>query len=140
MAWALRGPSTFGQFFPEGDYLGYRDLLESEFDKLPPVEKEKYNNRFVSYKRAISEKFAINRGRLMEFEQPKVFHMEAAYKNLASLIMPTNRLFAVDEALKGIVEALEPGIHQFWKLEIQKKRRPAMANQLLWIRDKEIKR
>ncbi|MEJ2020381.1 MAG: hypothetical protein P8X51_19625, partial [Maritimibacter sp.] len=39
-------------------------------------------------------------------------------KSFGSLIHLPNRLVAVDEALKTIIERLEPDLHQFWPIRI----------------------
>jgi hypothetical protein len=40
------------------------------------------------------------------------------YKSLGSLIKLNDRILAVDEALKAIIERLESGVHQFFPIEI----------------------
>ena len=52
-------------------------------------------------------------------EAPLTFDIEKTYASLGSLIMLNDRILAVDETLKAIIERLEPGVHQFFPIEIR---------------------
>lgn len=121
MVWALRDPSTFGQFFPDGEYVGYDEVIDTEFTKLSPEKRREYDNHIVTFQYRISQKFTKQRGELTEFEKPRIFKLVREHKNLASLILLNDRLTAVDQAMKEVIEHLEPDTHQLWPLDIRKK-------------------
>jgi len=52
-----------------------------------------------------------------EHEPPRSFNTVKGYKSLGSLIKLNNRILAVDQALRAIIERLEPGVHQFFPIE-----------------------
>ncbi len=52
-------------------------------------------------------------------EAPQFFQTGKSYKTLGSMIKLNSRIMAVDEALKAIIERLEPGLHQFFPIEIR---------------------
>lgn len=52
-------------------------------------------------------------------EAPLTFDLEKTYATLGSLIKLNSRIPAVDEALKSLIERLEPGVHQFFPIEIR---------------------
>lgn len=129
MVWALIEPSGFGDFFPDGDYTGWRERLsEYAAANMSPEEKAAYYNFPASYVHEVADKFTREVGTqlggtpvvtpLLPREQPVWFETVKSYSNLGSLIMLTDRLLAVDGALKDILERLEPGVHMFWPLTI----------------------
>ena len=52
-------------------------------------------------------------------EAPTSFDTEKTYSALGSLINLNGRTLAVDETLKALIERLEPGVHQFFPIEIR---------------------
>jgi hypothetical protein len=52
-------------------------------------------------------------------EQPQSFITAKTYKSLAALIALNFGLLAVDEHLKALIERFEPGMHQFFPIEIR---------------------
>jgi len=63
-------------------------------------------------------KFIGDFGKIKPQEWPKTFHTTKTYTNLGSLIKTENRILAVDQALKDIIEKLEPDMHQFSPINI----------------------
>jgi hypothetical protein len=130
MVWALELPSSFGDFFPDGDYVGWRERLSDYFNKEMPAQKKLQfiDNRPESYIYHVVQKFIEERGKkfpddppigpLEEHEKPKWFETEKRYNSLGSLIVLTSRLVAIDLALKEIIEQLEPGVHEFVPISI----------------------
>lgn len=51
-------------------------------------------------------------------EAPSTFDTVKTYSTLGSLIKLNDRILAVDEALKELIEGLEPSVHQFFSLDI----------------------
>ena len=51
-------------------------------------------------------------------EWPPVFKLNKTRKRLGSLIQTENQILAVDDALKAIIEGLEPGVHQFNPIKV----------------------
>lgn len=129
MVWALIEPNGFGDFFPGGDYKGWRERLrEYATANMSPEEKAAYYNFPASYVQEVADKFTREVGTqlgdspavtpLLPREQPVWFETRKSFSNLGSLIMLTNGLLAVDAAFREILERLEPGVHMFWPLTI----------------------
>lgn len=122
MVWGLRMPSTFGMFSPSGELVGRDQQLEKHFnEELTESERQTFHNRFVSYRRSVSDKFTKNLGPLLPHEQPTELRTDRRFKVIAALIELPNRLLAVDQDLKELIEELEPDVHQFWKIRITNK-------------------
>lgn len=129
MAWAVDFKSETGQFFPDGDFPELRERLHTYFNQeMPEKEKAVFQMR-VSYVRWVFEKFTNEIGILhpgdravltppKDHEWPRTFQAERKIRSLGSLFKTTNRVLAVDEAMKGVIEGLEPAIHQFRPLSV----------------------
>jgi hypothetical protein len=48
-----------------------------------------------------------------DHEWPRTFRLTRRIRRLGSLFKTTNRVLAVDEAMKDLIEGLEPGLHHF---------------------------
>ena len=55
-------------------------------------------------------------------EPPRFFQTASAYNKLASVISLSGRTWAVDAAVKKIVEQFEPDLHRFYPVEIRSPR------------------
>jgi hypothetical protein len=64
-------------------------------------------------------KWGVPCGPIEPHEAPRSWDTRKTYKSIASLIMLSSMILAVDEALKSIIERLEPGVHEFHPLEIR---------------------
>lgn len=147
MVWGMSLPSNFGEFWPDGDFefdAKARDGRWSERLRLyylaqNPDEQRRlfdYGDNHVGYGTGnygnfVVGKFTRERGTVRPgspdyppfrpvepHEAPRSFATEKSYKTLGSLIELNDGVVAVDEALKTIIERLEPGIHQFFPIEI----------------------
>lgn len=120
MVWGVVEPNSFGDFFPGGDYVGWEEGIKRYFDEaMSPEQRAAYDNWDVAYRGDVYRKFTEEgRGLLEPHERPSEFRMRDARKSLASLILLTGSLLAVDAALKETIETLEPGVHQFWPIRI----------------------
>ncbi|TAH54565.1 MAG: hypothetical protein EWM48_10855 [Sphaerochaeta sp.] len=119
MVWGLVDPVNFGDFFPNGDYVGWKEEIKRFFDEeMSAEQRAAFDNRYVRYIGEVARKFTEDRGPLDPHERPSEFRMMDARKSLASFLLLTNGLRAVDASLKEIIERLEPGVHQFWPLRI----------------------
>ena len=117
MVWGMREPGSFGDYFPDGEFVGWKEGVKSYFEnEMSAEERAKYDNWDVNYRGSISRKFAGDLGALEEHQTPKHFQTVKTYTNIASLTLLG--LLAVDEELKAIIETLEPGVHQFWPITI----------------------
>lgn len=119
MAWGSVEPGSFGDFFPNGNYVGWkeqlRDYYQNEMSSAEKAEMEMEERILFS---KFSGKFTKDRGPLKPQERPTEFRTVATHKSLASLIILNSRLLAVDASLKEVIETLEPGVHQFWPIRI----------------------
>ncbi|MDW4548276.1 hypothetical protein R5H32_02805 [Defluviimonas sp. D31] len=128
MVWAMEKPSSFGDYFPDGDYVGWREGLAEHFNRMPEAERVKYDNRPPEYIFRISAKFKYEIGvpfglsapltPIEPHEWPTELRTEKSYKTLGSLIQMTNRFLAVDTPMKELIERFEPGVHLFHPLRI----------------------
>ncbi|SDE89255.1 hypothetical protein SAMN05216337_103849 [Bradyrhizobium brasilense] len=119
MVWGWYERSQFGDFFPNGDYVGWEEGLKQYFDEQMSAEQRAaLNDWHVAYIGEVARKFREDRGLLEPRERPLEFRMEESRKSLGSLLHLTNGVRAVDATLHAIIEKLEPGVHQFWPLRI----------------------
>jgi hypothetical protein len=119
MVWGLAEPHVFGDCFPDGEYVGFDEALESYMQTgMPEDERQRMENLLANYAYEVSQKFVYDKGPLLAHECPVAFQTEQNYTKLASLLVLNNGLLAVDGQLKAVVESLEPGVHQFWPLTI----------------------
>lgn len=142
MVWGMNLPSGFGEFFPMGNFEAHidsdaddwGDRLKAYYDEQMPEGRKAlfddgHGNGPGKYSYHVTQKFIRERGTVLgpdnppfsqiePHEPPQSFVTEKGYKSLGSLIMLSDRILAVDEALKAIIQRLEPGIHEFFPIEI----------------------
>lgn len=119
MVWGFSAPSSFGDFFPDGDYVGWEEAVARYFnEEMSAEQRAEFDNWDANYRREIARKFQEDRGPLLPHERPSAFRLAETRKTLGSLIVLVDGLFAVDEALKNIVETVEPEAHEFWPIHI----------------------
>lgn len=119
MVWAIRNASGFGDFFPDGSYGDYYDgMIEYFQNNMNDSERAKFNDMPLDYNSFVLNKFLDDTEPLQEHEWPDEFKTTKSYNNLGSLIKTENKILAVDQALKNIIEKLEPDIHQFSPIKI----------------------
>jgi hypothetical protein len=119
MTWGVIEPNGFGGYFPQGEHVARKDTIEDYYNtQMTDAEKKDLGMETGVNFFKFSEKFTKDLGPLEEYAQPRTLETSKTHKELASLILMKNRLIAVDETLKGIIEELEPGVHQFWPIEI----------------------
>jgi hypothetical protein len=130
MVWGMASPGRFGDFFPDGDYVGWKEELVAYFNNRMPTEKKALFDpphvaSYIYYaaENLISEP-GLKRPDLPPFspiaahEAPKRFVTEKQYASLGSLIILTGQILAVDAPLKEIIERFEPDAHHFFPIEI----------------------
>jgi hypothetical protein len=147
MVWGLNLPSGFGEFWPDSDFEGETESTDGWFERLKshfkvqsPEEQRRLfdyddglGNAAHSYPGYVSNKFVseigtrLGAGRppftpIEPHEPPRFFETCRTYNSLGSLIMLNNRLLAVDDALKDIIERMEPGVHLFFPIEIRRRK------------------
>ncbi|WP_168857372.1 hypothetical protein [Bradyrhizobium brasilense] len=111
MVWGWYERSQFGDFFPNGDYVGWEEGLKQYFDEQMSAElRAALNDWHVAYIGEVARKFREDRGLLEPHERPLEFRMEESRKSLGSLLHLTNGVRAVDATLHAIIEKLEPGV------------------------------
>ena len=143
MVWGMSLPDGFGRFWPSGEFEGWGRGLVSYYMAQPPkVQRALYDGDpdplecAVDYPLYVSEKFISEIGSrksprpqdppftpIEDHEPPKVFVTKAKCNDLGSLISLNDRIIAVDDAMKSLIEQFEPGIHQFFPLEIMMPRK-----------------
>lgn len=142
MVWTLVIPSMFGAYSPDGDFVGWRERLTAYYrHEMTPEERSKTDIPAYIYdvvKKFILERFSPRNYRnltpLMPHEVPETFKTKKTVTKLDSLVKLTDRLLAVDETLKGIIEQLEPGVHEFYPIKIiMPKNQPFPKNYFLIV-------
>ncbi|MCP4183250.1 MAG: hypothetical protein GY761_08020 [Hyphomicrobiales bacterium] len=119
MAWALKDPEGYGDYWPKGDDLGWDEQVETYVHNgMPEKEKARVCDGSVVFMSKISKKFHKDYGPVVWQESPPEYQTEKSCVNLASTIHVNNQLLAVDEALKDIIKQFEPDVHQFFPLKI----------------------
>ncbi len=128
MTWGMKMNSGLGDFFPDGTYAEWDDQLRQfSKDGLSDERKHAILQSTRSYKGLIADAFSREIGAPwggsnvifpLDEELPKAFQTVKTYRTLASLIELNDRLVAVDEDLRAIIEDLEPGLHRFWPIRI----------------------
>jgi hypothetical protein len=114
MVWGLRFESSFGQFFPEGDYVSWdKSLAEGFKTKLTEAEQQAQKASGTSYVYNARQKFIRDLGPVADHEWPAEFRIRRLPKKLGALMHLNDRILVVADALKAIIDRLEPGIHQF---------------------------
>ena len=123
MVWALVNPGGFGDFWPLGTFIGWREKVEQYFDaKMPEEIKSQYRNGFglvpTIYKFTYEQGTPTGRdvppvGPLHEDEWPDEYNCANRQSSLASFIALSNRMFAVDDRMRELLERLDPGVHHF---------------------------
>jgi hypothetical protein len=114
MVWALRMPGGFGDYFPEADFVGWEDWTKSfsktvESGTYAYLLADKFNCEIGA---AISPNHPII-SPIAEHEWPTWYETRKRYPTLGSLFEMSGRILAVEEALKDVIERIEPGIHLF---------------------------
>jgi len=114
MVWGLKLPSDFGPFFPDGDFVGYREQLDAMFDAMSAEEQAYYGNSKPAYRLHVSQCFTYEHGTMhgeqrvfrpvAEHEWPREFQIRRRYRKLGSLIETVNKLLLRRE------DCLEPRI------------------------------
>jgi hypothetical protein len=134
MVWGLSMPSSFGDFFPHGGYVGWDEERTRYFnEKMTSEQKALFGNgagiQEIMYHNFVAAKFKNEYGSnklgglppitpIEAHESPKWFETKKSYSSLGSLIILASGLWAVDETLKDIIERFEPGVHHFFPLQI----------------------
>lgn len=142
MVWGMNLPSGFGEFFPMGNFEAHidsdaddwGDRLKAYYKEQMPEERKAlfddgHGNGPGNYSYHVAAKFISERGKasgvdkppfgpIEAHEPPRSFVTDKGYKSLGSLIMLNDRVLAVDESLKTIIERMEAGIHEFFPIEI----------------------
>ncbi|KJZ20361.1 imm11 family protein [Loktanella sp. S4079] len=131
MTWGIYETTSFGSYLPDGEYVGYDEGLKhyyyevmSDADKEP---FEKSGGRHITYSRYVTKKFVEDTGYMqdglplagpvLDHEAPKEFRLvKKPSKGLSAMMQLGYR--AVSEELKTAIEALDPGVHDFWPVRI----------------------
>lgn len=144
MVWGMSLPSRFGEFWPEGRFeidpktheSGWGARLREYFraqtperqmellDDVPDGDANGAAYAYHVFGKFINEIGAAD-GRpgshfspIEPHEPPRSFKTAKTFQSLGSLIQLNDRIVAVDDALKAVIERLEPGVHQFFPIEI----------------------
>lgn len=119
MVWVMALPSGFGDFGPEGHFVGWEEARTHFANEVDGD----------SYGYGVWQKFIEEQGKqfsprhppiaaIESHEAPKWYELERRYSSLGSTIRLQNGILAVDEALKEIIERMEPHRHQFFPIQI----------------------
>lgn len=145
MVWGMTLPTSFGQFWPSGEFeydaktrdTDWYNRLSAYYEAQTPEEQKRlfdyrgepasashFYSGFAVYKLTkepgtkYNSGFEPPYGIVESHEVPRSFDTDKNYSSLGSLIKLNDRILAVDEQLKAIIERLEPGLHQFFPIPI----------------------
>lgn len=141
MVWGMLMPSGLGEFWPIGAFegriepssSGWRGRLECYYREKGLAEQQLLfvgGDNSDSYPSYVSGKFRSEIGSsygpynppynaIKLHEPPTFFETERRYGKLASIIALSDRLMAVDACIMALIERFEPGVHQFFPIEIR---------------------
>ena len=146
MVWGMALPNGFGEFWPSGFFEkdpmtrddGWYERLKSHYEKQSPEEQKRLFDfkgppglAGLHYGSFPSEKLTNEPGTkdssgirpayglVEDHEIPRSFDTEENYKTLGSLIKLNDKILAVDEPLKAVIERMEPGVHEFFPFELR---------------------
>lgn len=102
MAWMIEKPHSFGALFPESEYIGWEEAV-------PDIEVQVAE---------VSNKFGGGGDFVKEHFQPRKARLLKNYKRLGDIFMLNYGLLTVQQPLKDLLEEMEPGVHQFWPVEV----------------------
>ncbi len=141
-------PERFGEFWPDGDFeydstrkeSGWSNRLRRHYLAQSPEEQirlydyhahgsDEALHGAAEYPAYVAAKFISEMGtkdrpdglRLTSVnphEAPLTFDTEKTYAKLGSLIKLNDRILAVNEDLKAVIERFEPEVHQFFPIQI----------------------
>ncbi|NBZ89529.1 imm11 family protein [Stagnihabitans tardus] len=128
MVWGIVLPTGFGKHFPRSDFVGWKEHLSRRLKDLAPEVKAMMDGSVADYCYRVSEAFtrevrnparSQSPVRMPDIDElPQEIRLEGAHTDLAAFFMTRDRMLAVDEQLRTIIEALEPGGHVFWPLRL----------------------
>lgn len=119
MVWGIVDPSSFGEFFPNGDYVGWEEQVKEYYDRyMSSTEKSDMGMSEKILYSKFSRKFTESSEPLRPQECPKEFMFFDKPRSLGSLIKLNDGLISVNESLRNIIEEMEPGLHQFWPIRL----------------------
>lgn len=123
MTWILVHQASFGPFFPEGTFSDSDDKFRAEFERTVTLAPDQHPDRtFLDFRSANRVNFGRPTAPARPFQMVDTFQLQRPVKELADILQTSNKLTAVSEAAKDIIERLEPGTHQFWPITFLTKR------------------
>lgn len=139
MAWGMGLPIGFGAYWPSGGFEGWSKSLIAHYRAQPPhVQRELFDAYSDSLECAVDYPLYVSTKLIREIgsryrphrpvdvplkpvlvhEPPATFVTTAKCNELAALISLSDRIVAVDEALKVLIERFEPDVHRFFPIDI----------------------
>ena len=134
MVYGVYHPSTFGIFGPEGTLSKPSEAQVDEVVEVfrrewPPEQIAKYEAfspeafRNIAFDEVRSRESAKSRkesstGPVIAPFRPHAYTVKGRVPKLGAWLEVTNGLNLVADELRAIIERLEPGVHQFWPLEV----------------------
>ena len=116
MAYGFDTASTFGKFFPDGNFLGYQEHLEAYFQKLQ-ASGQATHKFFFDFDCDLVDLLHHGTDFIVDDLLPRRYTLVKPYKALGDVI-DLGAGIAVSSRFRDALEALEPGRHQIWPVEI----------------------
>lgn len=131
MAWGMRSPETFGQFWPFVDYIGWDERLTEYYeremtDSERAIFEDGNGNGVRRYRYYAAQKLVRENGTQLEsfpkftdplpHEVPRLGRTDRRYNKLGALIQLVNQVIAIDEKLKDLIESTDVNHHQFFPI------------------------
>lgn len=141
MVWIMNLSMGFGEFFPDGNWeegdnpkaIGWSGRLKAQIKELPNEQRHELlaSGDWFDYPYYVAKKFIHEVGSkpdvdlppitpVLPHEAPTTFNTAKGYKSLGDFIMLNDRILAVSEDLKAILQDLDEGSkpHQFFPIEV----------------------
>ncbi|MEG3146569.1 hypothetical protein U1839_18110 [Sphingomonas sp. RT2P30] len=146
MVWGMVHPPGSNGFYLEGDFEGQADIASDGWrkrlarhfvDEMSPTQQaifeDERGNGAHWYACHAVNKFSLRReffagikdpsaDPIQSHEIPRYFRATGNCGNLASLATFSGPVLTVDEPMRSFIEWLEPGVHQFFPIEVRRSR------------------
>lgn len=116
MAYGFDKASTFGAFFPDGEFFGYKEHLKEYFQELQ-ASGQASHKFFFDFNSDLIRDMHDGTDFIADDLLPKRYTLAKPYKALGDIIF-LGAGIAISARLRALIEELEPHRHQIWPVEM----------------------
>lgn len=129
MTWGIYETTSYGAYLLDGEFVEWDEVLKQYYDEvMDDEERATYGDfKFLNYSQNVVKKFSAEPGSIsndlplgpvLDHEVPKEYKLYKKPAKDVSGLVSMNGIHAVSEELKAAIEALEPGVHEFWPIRL----------------------